>query len=132
MKNKEELQSLIRKLGNEAVHMLDEEWEKVVIGYFIDCDQISHCQVYCLFSGEEDYTDLLECSWDNTQYDEPIMMIREYCKKVYELCKTAGDDWHAMSFVLNGDLSYNADYSYDVIENYDSRFIMNWQSEYLD
>lgn len=130
--NKEELQRIIGDIGNEAVSMLGDQWLKVVIGYFIDCNSISHCQIFCLFYGEEDYTDLLECAWDNSDYIEGISAIREDCGRLYALCEAAGDKWYTMSFTLKADYSYNIDYSYDNIVNYDSRFILNWQSEYLD
>ena len=60
------------------------------------------------------------------------LILRIYVKN-YSLCEEVKDSpGHRLAMSLRENGSYNADYGYDAIENYDSRFIMDWQSKYLD
>ena len=85
-----------------------------------------------LNSGANDYSDLVKQSWDNEQYDDAIIDIEDLCKELHKLCEAVNDSWTSISYILESNGFYNADYGYEIIENYDSCFIMDWQSEYLD
>lgn len=130
--NRQELNQLMQKIGNAILPVLDRSWEKVAIGYFIEASGVTHLQFYVLNAGADDYADLIKQSWDNDRYDDAIIDIEDLCKELHNLCVSVNDSWTSISYVLESDGSYNADYGYDVIENYDSRFIMDWQSKYLD
>lgn len=130
--NKQKLNCLMQKIGNTILPVLDENWEKVVVGYFIEDSGVTHFQFFVLNTDEDDYSDLVKLSWDTDRYDDAIVALEDLCKELHTLCEEVDDSWTSLSYVLEGDGSYNADYGYDAIENYDSRFIMDWQSKYLD
>lgn len=130
--NKQKLNCLMQKIGNTILPVLDENWEKVVVGYFIEDSGVTHLQFFVLNTDEDDYSDLVKLSWDTDRYDDAIVDLEDLCKELHTLCEEVKDSWTSLSYVLEGDGSYNADYGYDAIENYDSRFIMDWQSKYLD
>jgi len=130
--NKQKLNCLMQKIGNTILPVLDENWEKVVVGYFIEDSGVTHLQFFVLNTDEDDYSDLVKLSWDTDRYDDAIVDLEDLCKELHSLCEEVKDSWTSLSYVLEGDGSYNADYGYDAIENYDSRFIMDWQSKYLD
>ena len=118
--NKQALNNLMQKIGNAVLPVLENGWEKVVIGYFIEISNVTHLQF------------LVKLSWDTERYDNAIINIEDLCKELHTLCKQVNDSWTSFSYILEGDGTYNADYGYDDIESYDSRFIMEWQSKYLD
>ena len=130
--NKQKLNCLMQKIGNTILPVLDENWEKVVVGYFIEDSGVTHLQFFVLNTDEADYSDLVKLSWDTDRYDDAIVDLEDLCKELHTLCEEVNDSWTSLSYVLEGDGSYNADYGYDAIENYDSRFIMDWKSKYLD
>ena len=130
--NKQKLNCLMQKIGNTILPVLDESWEKVVVGYFIEDSGVTHLQFFVLNTDEDDYSDLVKLSWDTDRYDDAIVDLEDLCKELHTLCEEVNDSWTSLSYVLEGDGSYNADYGYDAIENYDSRFIMDWKSKYLD
>lgn len=130
--NKQELNSIMQKIGNTILPVLDENWEKVVIGYFVEDNGVTHLQFFVLNTDADDYSDLVKLSWDTDLYDDAIVDLEDLCKELRILCEEANDFWTSFTYVLEGDGSYNADYEYDAIDNYDSRFIMDWQSKYLD
>lgn len=130
--SKQELNRLMQKIGNTILPVLDENWEKTVLGYFIETSGVTHLQFFVLNTGADDYSDLVKLSWDIARYDDAIVDIDDLCKELHCLCESVNDSWTSISYVLECDGSYNVDYGYDVIENYDSRFIMDWQSKYLD
>lgn len=130
--NKQELNCIMQKIGNKILPVLDENWEKVVVGYFIEGNGVTHFQFFVLNSYADDYSDLVKASWDTDLYDDAIVDLEDLCKELYNLCNAVNDSWTLFTYVLEGDGSYNADYGYDAIESYDSRFIMDWQSKYLD
>lgn len=130
--NKRELNCIMQKIGNTILPILDENWEKVVVGYFIEGNGVTHLQFFELNTNADDYSDLVKLSWDTDLYDNAIVDLEDLCKELHTLCDAVNDSWTSFTYVLEGDGSYNADYGYDVIENYDSRFIMDWQSKYLD
>lgn len=130
--NKQKLNCLMQKIGNTILPVLDENWEKVVVGYFIEDSGVTHLQFFVLNTDEDDYSDLVKLSWDTDRYDDAIVDLEDLCKELHTLCEEVNDSWTSLSYVLEGDGSYNADYGYDAIENYDSRFIMDWKSKYLD
>ena len=130
--NKQELNSIMQKIGNTILPVLDENWEKVVIGYFVEDNGVTHLQFFVLNTDADDYSDLVKLSWDTDLYDDAIVDLEDLCKELRILCEEANDSWTSFTYVLEGDGSYNADYEYDAIDNYDSRFIMDWQSKYLD
>lgn len=130
--NKQELNRLIQKIGNTILPVLDKNWKKVVVGYFIEASGVIHLQLFVLNTGDDDYSDLVKRSWDNDQYDDVIIDLEDLCKELNSLCAGVNDSWTSISYVLESDGAYNVDYGYDTIENYDSRFIMDWQSKYLD
>lgn len=130
--NKQELNSIMQKIGNTILPVLDENWEKVVVGYFVEDNGVTHFQFFVLNTDADDYSDLVKLSWDTDLYDDAIVDLEDLCKELRILCEEANDSWTSFTYVLEGDGSYNADYEYDAIDNYDSRFIMDWQSKYLD
>ena len=130
--NKQALNNLMQKIGNAVLPVLENGWEKVVIGYFIEISNVTHLQFFVLNKDEDDYSDLVKLSWDTERYDDAIINIEDLCKELHTLCKQVNDSWTSFSYILEGDGTYNADYGYDDIESYDSRFIMEWQSKYLD
>ena len=130
--NKQELNRIMQKIGNTILPVLDENWEKVVVGYFVEDNGVTHLQFFVLNTDADDYSDLVKLSWDTDLYDDAIVDLEDLCKELRILCEGANDSWTQFTYVLEGDGSYNADYEYDAIDNYDSRFIMDWQSKYLD
>lgn len=130
--NKQELNDLIQKIGNTILPVLDENWEKVVVGYFVETSGVTHLQFFVLNTDTDDYSDLVKLSWDTNRYDTTIVNIEDLCKELRKLCVNVNDSWTCFSYVLEDDGSYNVDYGYDTIDNYNSRFIMDWQSKYLD
>lgn len=130
--NKQELNSIMQKIGNTILPVLDENWEKVVVGYFVEDNGVTHLQFFVLNTDADDYSDLVKLSWDTDLYDDAIVDLEDLCKELRILCEESSDSWTSFTYVLEGDGSYNADYEYDAIDNYDSRFIMDWQSKYLD
>lgn len=130
--NKQKLNYLMQKIGNTILPVLDESWEKVVVGYFIEDSGVTHLQLFVLNTDEDDYSDLIKLSWDIDRYDSAIIDLEDLCEELHTLCEEVKDSWTSLSYVLEGDGSYNADYGYEAIENYDSRFIMDLQSKYLD
>ena len=130
--DKQKLNRLMQKIGNVILPVLDRNWEKVVIGYFIETSGVTHLQFFVLNAGTDDYSDLVKLSWDNDRYDDAIIDIEDLCKELHSLCEEAKDSWTSISYVLESGGSYNADFGYEEIDNYDSRFIMDWQSKYLN
>ncbi|WKY49025.1 DUF600 family protein [Eubacteriaceae bacterium ES3] len=130
--NEQELNQLMQRIGNSILPVLDKSWVKAVVGYFIETSGVTHLQVFALNAGSDDYSDLVKLSWDDDKYDDAIIDIVDLCKELHSLCEAVNDPWTSISYVLESDGSYNADYGYEAINNYDSRFIMNWQSKYLD
>lgn len=130
--NKQELNSIMQKIGNTILPVLDENWEKVVVGYFVEDNGVTHLQFFVLNTDADDYSNLVKLSWDTDLYDDAIVDLEDLCKELRILCEVVNDPWTSFTYVLEGDGSYNADYEYDAIDNYDSRFIMDWQSKYLD
>lgn len=130
--NKQELNRFMQKIGNVILSVLDRSWEKVVVGYFIETSEVTHLQFFVLNRGADDYSDLIKLSWDDDRYDDAIIDIEDLCKELHSFCEASKDSWTSISYVLESDGAYNADYGYEAIDNYDSRFIMNWQSRYLD
>ena len=130
--NKQKLNSIMQKIGNTILPVLDENWEKVVVGYFVEENGVTHLQFFVLNTDADDYSDLVKLSWDIDRYDDAIVELEDVCKELRILCGEVNDSWTSFTYVLGGDGSYNADYEYDAIDNYDSRFIMDWQSKYLD
>ena len=130
--NKQELNSIMQKIGNTILPVLDENWEKVVVGYFVEDNGVTLLQFFVLNTDADDYSDLVKLAWDTDLYDDAIVDLEDLCKELRILCEGANDSWTSFTYVLEGDGSYNADYEYDAIDNYDSRFIMDWQSKYLD
>lgn len=130
--SKQELNCLMQKIGNAILPVLDENWAKAVVGYFIEESGVTHLQFFELNTDADDYSDLVKLSWDTDRYDDAIVDLEDLCKELRNLCEKVNDSWTSFTYVLEGDGSYNADYGYDAIDNYDSRFIMDWQSKYLD
>lgn len=130
--NKQELNNIMQKIGNTILPVLDENWEKVVVGYFVEENGVTHLQFFMLNTDADDYSDLVKLSWNIERYDDAIIDLEDLCKELRILCGKVNDSWTSFTYVLEGDGSYNADYEYDAIDNYDSRFIMDWQSKYLD
>lgn len=130
--NKQELQAVIQALGNAAASILPKDWERVVVGYFIAGENnISHLQFHTITTFSDDYIDLIDESWDSGEFDDVIIEVQQLCKKIGNICSVANDIWTSMTFSMMADGTFNIDYAYDVIENYDSSFILNWQSQYL-
>jgi hypothetical protein len=130
--NKQELQTVIQALGNAAVSILFKDWERVVIGYFIAGESnVSHLQFHAITTSSDDYIDLMDESWDSDEFDDAVVEVQRNCKKIRAICSAVNDNWTAMTFTMMADGTFNIDYAYDVIEDYNSSFILNWQSQYL-
>ena len=130
--NKQELQAVIQALGNAAASVLPEDWEHVVVGYFIAGENnVSHLQFHTITASSDDYIDLMDESWDYDEFDDAIIEVQQICKKLRSVCSAANDNWTAMTFSMMADGTFNIDYSYDAIRGYDSTFILKWQSQYL-
>lgn len=130
--NKQELQAIIQTLGNATASVLPEDWERVVVGYFIAGENnISHLQFHAITTSSDDYIDLMNESWESDEFDDAIIEVQQLCKKIRSICSAANDSWTAMTFSMMADGTFNINYAYDVIEDYDSPFILNWQSQYL-
>lgn len=131
--NKQELQATIQALGNVAVSVLPKDWERVVVGYFIAGENnVSHLQFHTITTSSDDYIDLMGESWDSDEFDDAIIEVQQLCKKLKSICYAVNDNWTAMTFSVMVDGTFNIDYTYDVIENFDSTFILKWQSQYLN
>ena len=130
--NKEYLQKLLQRIGNVAYSMTSQDWSKMVIGYFLEGpEQITHLQIQMgTLSG--DYVDIQEKAWECGDYDDAILDMGDLCRELHQLCAAAGDDWNTMTYRLNQDGSFEVEYSYDPIDDYDGEFILDWQSRYLD
>lgn len=130
--NKQELQAIIQALGNIAASVLPENWERVVVGYFIAGENnVSHLQFHTITTSSYDYIDLMDESWDSGEYDYAIIEVQQLCKELRSICSAANDRWTTMTFCMMANGTFNIDYAYDVIEDYNSSFILNWQSHYL-
>ena len=130
--NKQNLQNAIQALGNAAVSILPEDWERVVVGYFIvGEDRVTHLQFHMIARSTGDYIDLMDASWDSDELDDAIIEVQRHCETIRKICSAANDRWTSMTFGMMADGSFNIDYEYDTIEKYDSAFIMNWQSKHL-
>lgn len=130
--NKQELQTIIQALGNAATSILPHNWERVVIGYFIAGENdVSHLQFHIITTSSDDYIDLIDESWDSDEIDDAVIEIQRNCKKIRTICSAANDSWTAMTFSMMADGTFNIDYVYNVIEDYNSSFILNWQSQHL-
>lgn len=130
--NKQKLQASVQALGNTIASVLPKDWERVVVGYFIAGENdVSHLQFHVITISSDDYIDLMNESWDSCEYDYAIIEIQQICKKIRSICSAANDRWTAMTFSMMANGAFNIDYVYDVIEDYNSSFILNWQSQYL-
>ena len=130
--HKQELQAVIQALGNAAVSILPKDWERVVVGYFVAGENnISHLQFHKITTSSDDYIDLMDESWNSDEFDDALIEVQKYCKKIRSICSAANDNWTTMTFSMMADGTFNIDYAYDVIKNYNSSFILNWQSQYL-
>lgn len=131
--DKQQLQSIIQSIGNAVVTILPNTWSKVVVGYFIaGKDQFPHLQLHAITDCSDDYTDLMEQAWDLDEMDGAITEIQRLCEKMRRLCMKANDCWTMMTFCLQADGSFNIDYGYEPIEEYNTDYILTWQSQYLD
>lgn len=131
--DKQQMQNVIQSIGNTVVTILPATWEKVVIGYFIAGeDQVSHLQLHVMSSDSDDYADLMEESWESDELDDAIIAVQQLCKELRSICTAVNDSWDSMTFSMLADGSFNIDYSYEPIEEYDSKYILKWQSRYLD
>lgn len=131
--DKQQLQNIIQCMGNSVASILPTAWSKVVIGYFIiGEDQVSHFQLHVATAFSDDYIDLMEESWDSDELDDVILEIQQLCKNMRKICVSANDCWTVMTFCMQTDGSFNIDYGYRPIEEYDSKYILTWQSQYLN
>lgn len=131
--HKKELHAAIQALGNAAASVVSKDWKRVVVGYFIAGENnVSHLQFHTITTSSDDYIDLMDESWDSDELDDAIIEVQQFCKKIKSICFAANDDWTAMTFTILANGIFNIDYAYDVIEDYDSTFILKWQSQYLD
>ncbi len=130
--DKNALNRMLQKLGNVIVPSLSSEWVKIVAGYFIEEEtKISHFQLFVLNVNNDDYLDIVKESWESERYDDAIVDAQDVCRRIYEFCCKAGDNWSMMTFVVGRDGAYNVDYSYEPIRSYDARYLLDWQSSYL-
>lgn len=131
--DKQKLESIIQSIGNFIVTILPDTWSKVVMGYFIVGEnQVSHLQLHVISTTSDDYIDLMEESWDSDELDDAIIEIQRLCKSLRSVCTDVNDYWNAMTFSMLADASFNIDYDYELINEYDSKYILKWQSQYLN
>lgn len=130
--NRNEMNQLIQNIGNAVFSVREPNWEKSVVGYFIESSGISHLQFFELDADNEDYINLMELSWESDRYDNAIVDIEENCEKLHEFCSMSRDAWTSISFSVESNGAYNIDYGYEPIKTYDSQYILQWQSKYLD
>ena len=130
--DRRQLQQLLADIGQTAAALAPKDWTRAVVGYFLEGEsEIPHQQIHILSMEDEDYVDIMEAAWDCDDYDEAIIDMEELCRKLRKLCAAAGDRWSSMTFSLTRNGLFNVDYSYDPIGDYDTRFILEWQSRYL-
>lgn len=130
--DRKQLQTLLADIGQTVAALAPKDWTRAVVGYFLEGEnEISHQQIHIFSMQEDDYVDIMEMAWDNDDYDEAIIDMEELCRKLHRLCAEAGDRWSSMTFCLTRNGLFNVDYSYDPIEDYDARFILQWQSRFL-
>ena len=130
--NPQEMRRLLADIGQTIAALAPADWTQGVVGYFLEGeDLIPHKQIHIFSMEEDDYVDIMEASWDRDDLEEAILDMEELCEKLYNLCADAGDRWNSMTFCLKRSGQFNVDYSYDPIEDYDARFIMEWQSRYM-
>ena len=130
--NKQNLQTAIQSLGNAIARILPEDWERVVVGYFIVGENnVPHIQFHVITMSSDDYSDLMAISWDSDEFDDEIIEVQQLCETLRRICSVANDNWSTMTFSMIADGTFNVDYDYDVIDKYDPAFILNWQSQHL-
>lgn len=131
--DKEKMRAITQSLWIALRDILPEGWDKAVVGYFIAGKMnVSHQQIHVRNYMADDYVDLMAASWETDDMDNAIIEVGQRCKELRELCVSCGDHWNAMTFVMLPDGSFNIDYGYDSIPEYDRDFILGWQSYYLD
>lgn len=131
--DKKVIQGIVQALGNTIVSVLPDSWSKVVLGYFVVGDsQVSHLQFHVITAVSDDYVDLMEESWDSDEFDDAIIEVQRLCREMRNICAESMDRWTALTFSMRADGSFDIDYSYDEIADYDAQFILKWQSQYLN
>ncbi len=131
--DKQQLQNIIQRIGNSIAIILPTAWCKVVMGYFIAGEnQVSHFQLYVTTDFSDGYIDLMEESWNSDEFDDVIIEIQQLCKKIRKICISANDCWTVMTFCMQADGSFSIDYGYEPIKEYNSKYILTWQSQYLN
>ena len=131
--DKARLQGIVQSIGNTIVNVLPDSWSKVVLGYFVVGDnQVSHFQFHTITATSDDYIDLMEESWDSDELDDTIIEVQRLCKEMRSICIACKDCWTAMTFMMQADGSFDIEYGYDEIADYDAQYILKWQSQYLN
>lgn len=95
--NKQKLNYLMQKIGNTILPVLDESWEKVVVGYFIEDSGVTHLQLFVLNTDEDDYSDLIKLSWDIDRYDSAIIDLEDLCEELHTLCEEVKIPGHRLA-----------------------------------
>lgn len=131
--DKQQLQSIISAMGNTIASAMPDGWYKTVMGYFVAGEnQTEHLQLHTITDTSDDYIDVVKESWDVDEYDDAIIELQKLGRQMRELCIKAYDNWNSVTFILHANGTFNMDYDYREIKEYDSRFVMSWQSQYLD
>ncbi len=131
--NEKELEKYFQKIGGAVASSLPDDWLKAVIGYFIEQEsEVAYQQFFYLSENAHDYIDVLKESWDNDVFAEASADINDECGNIRKICAKAHDQWTSMTIVIERSGAFNADFSYEPIENFNNEFALDWQSEYLD
>lgn len=131
--DKKALQAQLEKIGGTIAGVMPERWVRIVLGYFVEAEtQISHLQIWFLQAGDDDYTDLQALAWQEDGYDDAIVDTSDLCDALRSFCAKAGDCWNIMTMTIRRDGSFEVEYSYDAIPDFNARVIRDWQSQYLE
>lgn len=126
------LDALFQKLADTLSEVLPTFWTRVVAGYFIESGTgFTHQQIFFTGVAQEDWLDLVELAFRSDEYDDAVLTAGDVFGEVHRLCAWSGDNWTGMTFTLDRDGSFCADYSYEPLTDYGRSFILQWQSRYL-
>jgi hypothetical protein len=131
--NEKELEKYFQEIGSAAAAVLPKDWVRTVIGYFVEEEsEVAYQQFFFLSESSDDYVDVLKEAWNNNDYAETAADIKMICKKIRSTCIKAHDKWSSMTMSIERNGSFNTDFSYEPISNFNNAFALDWQSEYLD
>ena len=130
--NDENMKRIINSIANAISSVLPDSWTKVAIGYFFDKEkETNYHQInYYKYTDDELYDLIQEAHYTN-EYDDAVFDITDSFEELHDICKKVGDDWDSATFILERDGSFNMDYDYSPVKNYNMEYIRTWQCKYL-